>query len=313
MSVRRFFEGLTLVVLGGILLLYVTDAISGGIGSFFSNLLRLWPLLLVSIGLDILGKGLDNTLLRALGSLVIIGGLLVAAFVMPADGAWWPFGFRFGDGEGAGREFSRVAAADTAVSTGSARVDGGVGVLTVRGGPDMARIEGRSPFGEPRFDVDVENQVADVRIDPGDERVIFGPDTRGHRMDVQLSGAMEWDLDIRSGVSKVDAELSAMRIRELRVEAGVSDTMVRLGPPEYRETPVDIKGGVSSFKLRLPRGSEVRIRVDRGLSGVDVPEDLERDRDGDRDVYTTPGYDSAALSYDILIKGGISGIDVSWY
>ena len=81
MDVRRFMSGVTFVVIGALLLANTLGTLPW---SIWWNVLSLWPLLLVSVGLDVIGNSLGAQWVRALGSLVIIGGLLFAALVMPA-------------------------------------------------------------------------------------------------------------------------------------------------------------------------------------------------------------------------------------
>jgi hypothetical protein len=71
MTVKRVFEGLTLVLIGVILLLNTTGSLPW---SVWLHVLSLWPLLLVAAGLDIIAKGIDAEWLRVISSLLVIAG-----------------------------------------------------------------------------------------------------------------------------------------------------------------------------------------------------------------------------------------------
>ena len=87
-GIRHLFEGLTTVTVGLVFL----GQMLGYLGwDVWLNILRLWPLLIVSLGLELIGKGLKSEWVRALGSIVVIAGLAYGALVMTPTGGWPPF------------------------------------------------------------------------------------------------------------------------------------------------------------------------------------------------------------------------------
>ena len=83
---NRVIEGLTTVSFGLILL-----ANSAGVLSWrvWLTLFSLWPLLLIAIGVEIVGKGAKQDWLRVLSSLIVLGGLAWVVFVAPVAGCGW--------------------------------------------------------------------------------------------------------------------------------------------------------------------------------------------------------------------------------
>ena len=158
-SVKALTEGLSTVAVG---LIFLGQMLGYLAWDVWLNILRLWPLLLVALGLEIAGKGLKSEWVRALGNVVVIGGLAYGALVMTSTGGGWPVVF-MPAGESEPFEFS--AEAESGVEDGTARIEGGVGELTVSAGAALATAEGRSPF-DPEFDVMSGSRSADVSDRP---------------------------------------------------------------------------------------------------------------------------------------------------
>ena len=74
-GVHRLTEGAWVALIGGVLLGNTTSYVSWNV---WWLLLSLWPVLLVAAGLKLLGRGLQQSWLRAVAGLVLVGALLFA-------------------------------------------------------------------------------------------------------------------------------------------------------------------------------------------------------------------------------------------
>jgi hypothetical protein len=284
MRLKRVFEGLTLV----------------GFGLVFLG---------IAIGLDLMGKGLGQNWLRALSSLLVLGGLVFGVVTGPSAGFPWSAGLWGPDSV----EFDFSEPADDYVREGRARVTGAVGDLTVESGDELATASGSSPFGAPVFDVDTKDRDADVEISMGESGAVWG--FRGEpRMDVTLSDEVVWDLTIESGVSRLNADLTGLPLSALVLKSGVSDAEVRLGSvtEELREVTVDLEVGVSATTLRIPGDAEVRIETETGLANVDLPSGVRAVR-GEDHAYESDGFARALRRYVIRVEGGIADVRIVRY
>jgi hypothetical protein len=306
-TVKRVFEGLTLVLIGIILLLNTTGSLPW---SVWLHVLSLWPLLLVAAGLDIIAKGLDAEWLRVVSSLLVIGGLIVGAFVLPvgdtAPGFGW-FGTR-------GAEFDVVETAGQRVDTGSAVIQGGVGAYTVSDGDELVQVSGRSPYGAPAVDATVDGRRAIVSVTGPDSDRVWVPGVRGSsRVDVRLSRSVLWDLEIDTGVVDLNADLSGLAVSSVEARSGVSQVTLTLGdvPAGIEEVPVRVRGGVANFTLRVPRDVPVRIDAEAGLTNLSVDRDIPR-ISGENRVWMTPGFPGTG-GYRIRLEAGISNVEVVTY
>jgi hypothetical protein len=305
-SIKALTEGLFTVALG---LIFLGQMLGYLAWDVWLNILSLWPLLLIAVGLEIVGKGLRSEWVRALGNLVVIGGLAYGALVMTGTGGWPIALMPAGDTE----PFSLSAADDAGVREGFASVDGGVGSLTVAAGDGLVTADGRSPF-EPVFEVDLDGRVADVAVGLGEHT--WGPLESDTELDVTLSGDVAWDLDVSAGVTEYDLDLSGLLLRSLILDSGVSDGTVTLGEADEGDAqgaiPVVIEAGVSALRVRVPEGDSVRVTIQPGLTGVDMRGEWERIENEGTPVYESERFDDDAF-WDIEIQAGIGGITVEYY
>lgn len=314
MELKRIAEGLTVIAIGLVLLGNTFGVIPWGV---WWNVFTLWPVLLIAAGIDVIGRGTDNTWLRVLSSLLVIAGLAWGVFAMPVNGgAWGPFGpfvVTPMTSSGNNEPFDNTTQHDPAVLTGTARINGAVGTLTVTDGSDLVRASGESPF-EPVFDVSSSPRGADVTVGMGNGHWVAPRDSA--RLDVKLDRTVTWDLTIDGGVSQIDADLSDLSLSSVTLKAGVSKGTLTLGavdPTAARGgVPVLLDSGVSTFTLRIKEGENVRLRVDKGLSSVNKPAGLSL-VEGSEDTYETEGFSENLDFWDITLDAGVSTVRVEFY
>ena len=306
-SLKRAAEGLTVVVIGLILLGQMLGVLGWQV---WLNILRLWPLLLVALGLEVIGKGMRSDAVRMLGNLVIVAGLLYGALVMaPTSG--WPLVWA---DEGEAAPFALTAAHEAGVSEGTARIDGGVGDFSLTGGNALATAEGSAPSA-PEFDATTTGETADVRIDSGSQH--WWPSASGSVLDVTLDRAVTWDLQVNAGVSTFEVDLRDLPVSDLSFDAGVSDGTLVLGPSDAAGTgdgvEARINTGVSSLEIRVPNGDSARVSVKSGLSTVNFDGTWDRSGDEGSRVWTSQGFSDSGAYWDIEIQAGVGSIKVTYY
>ncbi|MEL7668735.1 MAG: DUF5668 domain-containing protein [Actinomycetota bacterium] len=301
-SVRHLGEGLGTVAIGLVLLGQMLGVLRWDV---WLNIIRLWPVLLVSLGLEIIGKATRAEWIRFAGSLVVVAALAYGALVLTPGGGWPPLTPVAG-----GEPFDYVERHDDRVITGEAEITGAVGQLDVRAGDDLAAAEGRSPYGVT-FDVVTYGRSADVTV--ADAGGPWGPATPGSDIEVTLDRDIAWDLVIKAGVSAYDIDLRELTVSSLELESGVSAGTVTFGRPDDDARRVDIEAGVSGIVLRFPRDEGVRVTVSEGLSGVESGADWTKSREGGSRVYESERFSSDSAYWDVYIESGIGGITLQYY
>lgn len=308
-SVHRMFDGFVTVAIGGVFLATTMGVVGWDV---WMRILGLWPVLIIAIGFDLLGKALHTSWLRALGSLAIIGAL--AYGVTSASGGFDDFGVPMAPGGVQDVSLSEpVGTADTANLT----LDSGVATVRVASGDRLIGITGSSPWGEPTLDVERVGSEARVRAVLGDDRGMhMWPGEPSARFDVELSDRVVWDIRMNTGVSALRADLSDVDVRSLDLRPGVADCDVRLGevPTGEREGRVDVRAGVSSVAVRIPDDAEARVEIESGLSGSSVRGGFEGLGSG---TWETPGYEAAKDAgrpvWLIRVRSGIGSVTIDTY
>jgi DNA-binding MarR family transcriptional regulator len=185
---------------------------------------------------------------------------------------------------------------------GTLRVASGVAHLQLRGGriKDLFRatFDGRPPL---------------VRVEGGTVHLktrgfgLFG--WSGGGAELVLTTALPWAIEVRGGVSELNAVLTELDLERIEVHGGASDVSFRLPAPRGT-VPIRIAGGASDLSFRRPAKTAVQIVVTGGASGLR----LDRrgvDAGSGAIRLATDGYDAAADRYSIEITGGASDIAVT--
>lgn len=307
-DIARFAGGLVTVTVG---LVFLAITLGYVHWSVWLQILSLWPVLLISIGLGIIGRASHMSWVRALGSVVVILALAYATASAYA-----------------GAPISRLPIySGTAAFSESARVDGvregnldlavGLADTTIGSGDDLIDAKGESSFGKPVLDVARSGSTADVRFRLGDGQSMHPfSGAVGATLDVNLSRQVLWDVSMDAGVSSLNADLSDLKIRSLQLKPGVSTCDVRLGkvPDGERRAIADVKAGVSAVSLSVPRDVPVRIVSDSGLVGHEIDKYFVRKAPG---RWETEGFSAAEKRGEgvwvIEVKSGVGTFAIDTY
>lgn len=307
-GVNRLFDGISTAVFGLVLLAVTTGFV--GIGVFW-KIISLWPVLLIALGLELLGKALNTAWVRASGSVLVIA--VFAYSVGVSSGAVSEFSISTA-GPGQTAEISEPV---SGVQEATLEVDAGVATVALSGGDELIDAEGTSPWGRPVFTVTRSGPSADVQLSTGPfEGGGIWPGSVDARLDARISERVLWDIVLKAGVSSLRAELDDVQVRELELKPGVADASVKLGevPRGVREASVLVEAGVSSVTLRLPKGEPARIESDSGLTGHTIDEQYESLGSS---VWESEDFEQARKSgtgvWIIKIKSGIGSVAVQTY
>lgn len=298
MRLKRVLEGLASVAIGVMLIANSVGALSWRV---WWILLSLWPLLLVAIGLDLLGKGMRLNIIRVVSSLLVLAGLAYAVSLAPTSASAWKGAWS------RGAEFSSTATEARGAQDAKLELSLPATRLSVRSGDEVFSASGRIPFGEPELSEKRRGDDLELefRSEGGVPFVMTGGDSR---VDVELGRDQIWELDIDLGATDATLDLSDLSISAAAIDAGVGVVDLSLGDPIDGEVRVGVSTGISDTTVRIPQGAEARVEVRTGLGGADVPDDWSRVRD--MRAWETPGYSSAEERYLIVIEGGIGSVRI---
>jgi len=254
---------------------------------------RLWPILLIAVGLDIL---FGRSVLRwALGTaLVVLVGIAVAlalfgpAPIGPSETLRIPIG-------GATRaEVSLVSPVGQVVVRASPTLDLLVGGTLIAPWPDRGKWTLDRVGDAARFNLTVDRQH--------DFPTAVWPDRS--RATVELVPSVPTALRVTLGEGTASLDLTALTLTELTVQGRSGKTTVAL--PSRGQLVASITSGTGEVTVHISAGMAARIRVEGRCGPVDVVGDYQ----AEEGVFTSPGYETAAHRVDLTVRASQGRITV---
>jgi len=264
--------------------------------SVWEVLLRLWPVILVAAGLDLI-----------LGRRSIWGSLLALVLTLAVVGAaLWLSGADIGADRAMRTEEIVQPLED--LNRAEVVIDPGVGMLRIEAAVDSGNlVEGEARVGRreelvPSFSAQGDSGTFTLRTRSDS----FGPFAVGWMdqrvWDLQLNPTIPLRLETDLGVGRTDVDLTGLTVESLDVGQGIGQAMVTL--PEEGEPDVRIDGAIGQTIVVIPESLAVRIRLDTGITGRQIPEGYTCDND----ICTSPGYETADQRVELEVGQAIGSL-----
>lgn len=325
-----FFGPVLLIAAGVFLLLGELNLVAN---LHWGDLLRLWPLYLIFLGLNLLVLQAPRPLGTIFSALIALAAVGVAAFVLllglPGSiggaidlGAWQTEAISFPAGD--------VTSAVVDVAIGPPGAD----VYALEDSNDL--IAGTVTYRDAlRFDRDSEDGRATIRLARDDDGPLVwlpgpwrdgGDDGDGAgRWDLGLSPDVPLSLSLRAAAGSSELDLRRLTLDDLSVEVAAGEVALSLPDGDYDaeiatsagataitlpregEQQIEINVAAGSVELRLPAGMEARVEVDQAVGNFDNERaDLQRVETSN--VWQTPGYEESADRVTILVDVAVGSV-----
>ena len=274
--------------------------------NFWMNLWRLWPLVLVLAGVELLlAHRVPWLALVGLAAIVLVLGALVSGPSLsqsPTQAAVTHTTQTDLGGATQAAVTVRFGAGQLNVGPLGQVADNQLAATTYTGPPDLEPQATYSPDGGTG---QLEYQVSGHGPD-------FMPFVGGRpqaRMDLNLSQKVPiTSLNVQTGATDAHLDLSNLLVSNLDINVGAASTWIRL-PEAARSTNAHIAGGASTITLEIPSGVGAEIRHRGGLSTVNVDQSrFPMVGDG---LYRSADYLTATNKVDITIETGVTSIQVN--
>jgi phage shock protein PspC (stress-responsive transcriptional regulator) len=294
---------LILIFIGGIFLLQNMGVLAP---SVWGSLWRLWPLVLVMFGLELLFGHRLNWLVAIIGLIAVVFALGIASSSFVDTGGARPIvahtydtllegatqaavTVRFGAGLLSLGPLDNAPAGQLATSSYDGPNDGVRPSYTVSGA--LGRLEyqlnNRAGSGLVPFSNDQPNPTRlDVRLNPS----------------VPIT-----TLNVQTGAADARLDLSRMQLQNVDISVGAAQTVVRL--PEQGTTSVHITGGASNVTLEVPPQVAAQFRYTGGLSTFNI--DQNRFPQAGDHIYRSPDYERSQNRVDVTLETGVTTIQVN--
>jgi hypothetical protein len=297
---------LILIGLGVLFLLNTLGVLPWGI---WATLWRLWPVILILIGVDLL-FGRSYPWLSAAVAVVmivgVIGVLLVGGPALAANNNWgWrPVAERVEQNVAVPLDGAAQATLNLQFGAGRLNIDAlnGSGANVVEAqlqhyrGPDG--VQSRIDRQGDRVTVNLEGREGGFTF-PGGTR-------EGEVWQLRVNNSVPLNLRVQGGAADADLDLRSLLVRDLSIDMGASSVRVHL-PENAGETTARIKAGAADVRIDVPEGVAARISSQGGLSSINVDE-RRFPRVGDD--YISPDFDTAQNRVQMSIDAGAASIRV---
>jgi hypothetical protein len=137
------------------------------------------------------------------------------------------------------------------------------------------------------------------------------------RSELNLRGLSVIGLKLQGGVGQMLLSLpSSPQGYDVQIQGGVGET--RLDVPSNTTSSIRIQGGVGQIVINTPSDAALRLRSRGGIGSVSVSSRFVRTSGGDNDfelgktgTWETPGFESAAHKVEIDYVGGVGSLRMS--
>lgn len=288
------------IILVGLGILFLLNNLGLLSWAIWPALVRLWPLLLIAIGLDLL-----------IGRRSALGSLLVALLMLAALGAaiWWTDAWA-----GVSMPLANQTLSQPLSGAKRATIDIGLGAGTLRLGAQseadglITGTVAQGPRDQIQRDFAINGDSATFRLHAVRQNGWSAPlrFRNGEELvwDLRLNPDVPLRIDLSTGAGTATLDLTRLHITELNVSTGVGTTTVNL--PQRGIVHASVSGGVGDTTISIPAGMAARISASAGLGQVRVTGNFERQ---DK-LYVSPNYASAEDRVDLAISGGIGGVTI---
>ncbi len=261
------------------------------------SLLRLWPLILVAAGIDLLipRRSIWGTLL----SLVLVVAVFAGGFWLSGVALG---GVREGLVETVSIPLAKASRAEIHFNPPVAALE--LGALS----GSQAVVEGTVPrggYGRVHTESSVSGSTAQVEVTATGAYIIpaFGP--RDETWRFGLTPDVPLDLEVSMGLGMVEADLTGLDIASLDVEMGIGQLVITL--PAEGSFSGNVSGAIGQTVIVIPDGTAVRIRMTTAIGGMRTPDGGRSIDVGDKE-YTSPNYGTAQNQIDLQIEQAIGAI-----
>jgi hypothetical protein len=271
---------------------------------------RLWPLLIIALGIDLLigRRSVIGAIVSGVLIIVLIGGIVIIAFFaqnIPGVSDW----IQQPEFQTRHIEYSLTGVEQATVYIDWTSVPGYLSPL--EDSPNL--IEGDVDYrGELTFDASVHGSRADVKLDSRGSWFEIWPfgDHSDKRWDVRLSPDVPLDLSLDAGSGPCDFDLTDLDITNLALDAGSGPIDLVLPSGSTFEAKID--GGSGPITIVLPESVGARVELDSG-SGPFSPDarfELVRGKRHGDGTWETDNYRTADHTITLEIDQGSGPITI---
>lgn len=321
MNSKSLFSGGFLILLG---LLFLGKEF-GWLHINWHEITRLWPLLLIYLGLiAFLGKSSRSATVVTIVLLCIaIPTVLVRSCQEKVETVFDDHDIHIGtdndeednnneDNENySNRETQQrlVEAMSPLIKTAKFDFSGGAAEFIIKGtSSDLVEADANLNFGNISLKKTGDSTNPDIKFAlKGKKDHINFSDDNHNKINLKLNPSVLWDMNFEFGAGKADFDLSDYKIKTLSIKTGVTETDVKLGD-KVNNLDVQVESGLTSIEFSIPESVGCRIDVDGGLNSKDFDGFIQKNGH-----WETPNFEKSTKKININFDGGLQELKVKRY
>ena len=323
MNSKNLFAGGILILLGVLFLGKELDWFNVN----WHEIFRLWPLLLIYLGLvAVLGKSSQTSTVVTIVLLCIaIPTVIVKSCSDKVGHTLGGRNFDFNDSDdddnddnnddndedtsfkGANQKLSEPM--NAAIKSATLEFKGGAAEFDIKETTSqLAEADATLNFGNISLKKtgDADSPTVDFSLKGKTNKVDFG-DNNHNKVNLKLNPEVIWDMKFEFGAGKADFDLSAYKIKNLSIKTGLTETDVKLGD-KVDNLDVKVESGLTDIEFQVPTTAGCRVDIDGGLNDKDFDGFIQKDGH-----WETPDYDKATKKITIKFEGGLQSLKVRRY
>jgi hypothetical protein len=305
MKTKNIIWGLVLVLIGTLFILKNLDIV------YFSwhSIWRLWPVVLVLIGIAILPIKSGIKIALTIVTLIIATIILVS---FPKYHDWNSWSDNLDRSIESPSETPMIDQKifepfDAGISEAELVFDAAAGNFKIeQTTTELFEFLREGNLGKYNYSMKELGSRRDIRIEL-DEGRVRNIDLK-NKVSLKLNPAPLWDLKIDVGAASIDMDLSEFRINNLDIDGGASSINIKMGNKQ-EDGKVKINSGASSITIKVPQDVACEVRVKTVLSSKNL-NGFDRVSDG---TYVTPGFAESSKNLVIQIEAAVSSLQVERY
>ena len=285
-----------LISLGVIVLLNNLNVIDWNMWLVFT---RLWPLLLVVAGLDLI-FGRRSGIWSSVLIIVVIGMMAFGAWIVQVVGTNWT-------GE---LTTQHVSFPLNGKEQADINIDFSVGELEINSFSESTNfLKGTLGIFENESlieRVSTNGDVVNLRLATSGEQFyppwFIGNPTRN--WEILLTDLVPIDLNVSTGAGLAMIDLRDLTLIDLSIESGVGETIVYLSSSGSYSATISV--GVGQVTVYVPRNIAARIQLDIGIGDTSVSGDYQRSGN----FHISSNFEESEDQVEIFISGGIGNVEI---
>ena len=305
-------SGVWLIFIGTIALLHNFHVIDFN----FWAVLKYWPILIISVGINLIFQNKSNG-----GSILFLANVILCLFLtyQGLTSNERLFNWEFSNNNNWELPNKKKASKNTAndlnnmnvpyqnVDKAKLELNLGAASVHVNHAENDFLVFASSSSGIAGLKIEsaIKDKTAELTLNT------LGKDSTTRKNDhiqISLHNKPVWDYTFNMGAAAFDADLSAYKIDQMEINAGAADVRLKLGMPYQAITAIEINAAASSTRIDIPKEAACKVETTSFLSANKLKDFIKTDND-----HRTENYDRADKKYHIIVNGAANSLKINRY